>query len=88
MRSKQALDHLRRAAEKDPNIVTPREDIEKSLGSDPRTLSDLGITGGDLLRLQRLGLAVKARYATSNNKRPEVTGPHRTRWIIFKEALG
>lgn len=85
---------LNAAAEKDPAILTAKEDIEKSLGQDPRYLKTLGLEKNHLIRLERLGLAVKARYSTANKtgrrvfgSEEAVTGPHRTRWIIFSEAV-
>lgn len=82
----------------DPLILVPKEEVEKSLGQDPGYLKSLGLEKHHLIRLERLGLAVKARYQTTNktgkavfvdnDKNPiPVTGPQRTRWIIFKEAF-
>lgn len=95
---------LKDAFERDPEIFCERDKAGETLGSNPDYLSDiLGIQKSDLLRLERLGLALKARYETENNRtrpivirkedgtieieRAKVTGPHRTRWLIFKEAL-
>lgn len=67
---KQALrDKLIRAYEADPEIVCSKEDVDKTLGSDPHYLNDVfGITKSDLIRLERLGLALKARYETRHPK--------------------
>lgn len=78
------------AAERDPEILIAPSALESTLGSDQDYLNDvLGITKQDLKRLERLGLAIKARYSTENQnpsgKRFGVTGPHRTRWILLTE---
>lgn len=91
------------AFNKDPEILVGRDELETTLGSDAKYLSEqLGITKNDLIRLERLGFAIKARYSTENKRKRKfkeydssgkvtketfVTGPHRIRWIIFKEAL-
>lgn len=90
---------LKAAAEKDPTIVCPREKSGETLGSNPDYLLEIHkITKSDLIRLERKGLALKARYeVTHKHKRyisvealkkgVSVTGTHRTRWIIFTEAF-
>lgn len=89
---------LKEGFEKDPELLIDRSNLEKTLGNDLNYLKDiLGFTKSDLIRLSRLNLAIKARYATENKRKrntimPDgtkvpITGPHRVRWIIFKEAL-
>lgn len=86
-------DVLALAVIQDPKIMVSKDEIEISLGEDTRYLETLGLTKRHLIRLERLGLAVKARYATENkNPRhskflPEnrPTGPHRNRWILIRE---
>ena len=90
---------LQSAYEKDSDIFCEKSEAGETLGSNPNYLLDVfGITKSDLIRLERLGYAVKARYATVNprkrfmfetaDKKPIfLTGPHRTRWIIFKDVL-
>ncbi len=89
--SEQIKKKIRIAAEKDPDILCSKEELGETLGNNPDYLEDvLGITKSDLIRLERLGLAMKARYSTENKTlrgKLGVTGPHRTRWIIFKEAV-
>lgn len=96
--SSELKDLLRLAALQDPSILVPRDQVDKSLGQDPRYLNDLGLEKRHLIRLERLGLALKARYQTTNktgksyfldlDKQPiYVTGPQRVRWILFQEAL-
>lgn len=85
------------AFEKDHEIFCAKNKAEDTLGSNPDYLLDaFGITKSDLIRLERLGFAVKARYATSNKRsyfktadgKPiPLTGPHRTRWILFTEVF-
>lgn len=78
------------AYEKDPTILTDRSKIEETLGNDPRWLNELGLDKKDLIKLQKMGLAHKAYYETDRNKKRRmvgnymVTGPIRTRWILFK----
>jgi hypothetical protein len=79
-------DRLRAAVTQDPAILTERTELEKTLGQDPRWLSELGIEKADLIRLSRLGYAIKARYEIKK-QRKKSTGPHRIRWIIFSDAL-
>lgn len=94
------LEKLKKAVEKDPDIICDRTSVEETLGSDANYLHDvLGLTKSDLIRLERLGFALKARYATQSKRKiaiknsegnielKDVTGPHRVRWLIFKEAL-
>lgn len=84
MRSQRTLEKLQIAATTDPDILCDRSQIEETIGSDPKYLEEiLNLTKGDLIRLERLGFAFKARYVTNSGK-----GPHRIRWIIFKEAVG
>lgn len=72
---------IKRAFERDPEIVTTREKAGETFGSNPDYLLDIfGIMKSDLQRLERYGMAIKARYETK-------TGEHRVRWLIFKEAL-
>ena len=76
--SKAVLAKFRVALEKDPEIAVDRTKAEETLGSDPRWLLELGLTKGNLIQLERIGLALKARYSTKQG--------HRVRWILFKEA--
>lgn len=78
---------LTHAVSQDPKILTPKDQVEKSLGEDPRYLESLGLEKHHLIRLERMGLAIKARYQTENKRRRAVTGPHRVRWIILEGAL-
>lgn len=96
---------LATAYSKDPELVCEKAKAGETLGNDAKYLFEvLGLEKSDLIRLERLGLAVKARYDTQNSKKktwvknPDkdsetpilavpVTGSHRSRWIIFKEAL-
>ncbi len=72
---------LRIAVSRDPEIVVPRSKAADTLGSDAHYLNDiLHLSKSDLIRLSRLGFAFKARYVTGS-------GVHRTRWVIFEEAL-
>ena len=94
------LNKVKAAVEKDPEVVCGKEDIETTLGNDANYLKDIhGLTKNDLIRLERAGLALKARYATKGKRKCftvdkegnkttyDITGPHRVRWLIFKEAL-
>jgi len=95
-----AIEKVRAAAENDPTLLTDRDKLGETLGHNPAYLLDVhGITKSDLIRLERKGLAMKARYeVTSKNKRyfskeiaeknPElhITGTHRVRWILFRES--
>ncbi len=88
MRSEQTLSKLKKAVEKDLEIVCAKADVATTLGSDANYLLDvLGITKSDLVRLERLGFAVRALYDTGNRRNKGVVGPLRVRWVIFKEAL-
>lgn len=89
---------LEKAALKDPMIFCERSDLDKTLGNDFYYLRDLfGFTKSDLIRLERLGFAFKARYQTENKSNRKVriskdveipvTGPHRIRWVLFKDVL-
>jgi hypothetical protein len=93
-----AWDKVKAAAEKDPSIMCERGTETEVFGHNPQyLLNEYGITKQDLIRLERLGLAAKARYVTKNtsgrwafkdaegNKIP-LDGPHRVRWLIFKES--
>jgi hypothetical protein len=101
--NEQIIKKIALAFEKDPEILCDRADLETTLGTDAKYLKEvLGITKSDLIRLERKGLAIKARYSTRNTRKRkhniysktgdllsthDVTGPHRVRWIIFKEVL-
>jgi len=75
-----AKDKVKAAALKDPEIICAKDKAGETLGSDAKYLEEiLGIGKSDLIRLERLGLAVKARYETKQG--------HRIRWLIFSEAL-
>lgn len=78
---KRCIERLRLAYGQDPEIVVERKDVENTLGSDPGWLNELGLEKQDLLRLERMGFAIKARYVISKSK------VHRVRWILLKEAL-
>jgi hypothetical protein len=78
---------LKDAAYLDSALLTPKAKAGETFGHNPAYLETLGLTKSDLIRLSRLGFALKARYATKNKKRPHLTGPHRTRWILFSEVL-
>lgn len=93
-----AVEKVKAAAEKDATIYTERGKESDTFGHNPLMLLEVhGITKSDLIRLERKGLAMKARYITRNTrnigyfkntegKTIRVDGPHRTRWILFKEA--
>lgn len=82
MKSEKVREKVKRAVEIDPSIICPKAKVTETLGSDRHYLNDvLGLTKSDLIRLERLGLAVKARYVVQD------TGQHRIRWILFEEAL-
>lgn len=91
------------AYEKDPEILCDKSQVDNNLGHNPDYLLDIhGITKADLIRLERLGLAMKARYETRHPKAGLYesaykqglsptqyvckTGTHRVRWLIFKGA--
>lgn len=93
-----ALEKVKAAAEKDPAILCERGKEFETFGSNPQYLLDVfGITKSDLIRLERLGLAAKARYVIRNPRNVSyfkdaegnpvpVDGPHRVRWLLFKES--
>lgn len=93
-----AIEKVQAAAEKDDSIYTERGKETETFGHNPQFLLEVhGITKSDLIRLERLGLALKARYVTRNprnvsyfndneGKPIPLDGPHRVRWILFKEA--
>lgn len=57
-----------------------KEEIENTFGNNPAYLLDVfGITASDLLRLEKAGYAVKARYETKQG--------HRIRWVIFANTI-
>jgi hypothetical protein len=73
---------LQKASIQDPSIICEKDKVSETLGSNPDYLKDVfNITKSDLIRLEREGLAMKARYEV------EKTREHRIRWLIFKEAL-
>lgn len=94
-----ALDKVKSASEYDPNFFAIRGKEEETFGHNPEYLLDVhGITKSDLIRLERLGLATKARYVTRNKRNISyfkdstgapipVDGPHRVRWLIFKPEV-
>ena len=66
---KQIVKDLRQLQEINPNLCVPREKIGETLGFNPEELFDMyGITKSDLIRLERLGLAIKARYEVRHPK--------------------
>lgn len=89
-------DKLMAASTQDSKLYTERGKEEETFGHNPEYLEDtFGITKVDLIRLERAGMALKARYVTRNPKNISyfkddagnpvaVDGPHRVRWIIFK----
>lgn len=95
---KQSLkDKLMAAATQDPKLYAERGKEDETFGHNPEYLEDMfGITKSDLIRLERSGMAIKARYVTRNPRKVSyfndeegnpvaVDGPHRVRWILFKE---
>lgn len=94
---KKITETLKLLAQQDPSLCVDRDRVDETFGHNPAYLLDTyGITKSDLIRLERLGLAMKARYVTKNktgksyfkdtegNPVP-VDGEHRVRWILFKE---
>lgn len=82
------IEKVKLAAAQNPDILSDRSSVEETLGSNPDYLLDVwGIDKSDLIRLERKGLAMKARYQTTNKRNSKASGPHRVRWIIFKEAI-
>lgn len=93
-----AYEKVLAAAEKDESVFTERGKETETFGHNPNYLLDRhGITKSDLIRLERSGLALKARYVTRNPRNVSyfndkegnpipLDGPHRVRWILFKEA--
>lgn len=93
-----AYEKVLAAAGKDETIFTERGKETDTFGHNPQFLLDVhGITKSDLIRLERLGLATKARYVTRNKsgrwqfkdaegEKVMYDGPHRVRWILFKEG--
>jgi hypothetical protein len=91
-----AYDKVLAAAESDDTIFTERGKEMETFGHNPQFLLDAhGITKSDLIRLERLGLAKKARYVTRNKsgrwqfkdaegEKIMYDGPHRVRWILFR----
>ena len=78
--TKQLRSKLEAGQQQDNNLLVPKDQAGNTLGHNPDYLdTELGITKSDLIRLERGGMALKARY--------DANGTHRTRWIIFKEAL-
>lgn len=56
---------LRMLSKQDPNLCVEKGAIDTTFGHNPDYLLDTyGITKTDLIRLERLGLALKARYET------------------------
>lgn len=86
---KQSLvDKIKDAAQADSTLLCSRAKVEETLGNDARYLEEvLGISKSDLIRLERKGLALKARYEMARLDKKPVTGTHRTRWIIFDDVL-
>lgn len=95
---KKIIETIRLLSKQDPKLCVSKDSVEETFGHNPDYLLDTyGITKSDLIRLERLGLAMKARYVTRNSrnisyfKDPDtkesiaVDGPHRVRWILFKE---
>lgn len=89
--TKNLKQRLRDAIQADQTFLCERSRLEETFGHDAHYLEEiLCITKSDLIRLERLGLAVKCRYQTQNTnlkKRfADTTGPHRVRWVIFKDV--
>lgn len=94
---KKITETLKLLAQQDPSLCVDRDKVDETFGHHPDYLFDTyGITKSDLIRLERLGLAMKARYVTRNKtgkayfKDAEgnlvpVDGEHRVRWVLFKE---
>lgn len=79
---------LQQAYQTDPDIFSERGSEQETLGSDVHYLEDiLHLDKSDLIRLEREGLAFKARYEMRRRDSKPITGTHRTRWVIYKEAL-
>lgn len=97
---KKIIETLQLLSRQDPKLCVDRDKVDETFGYNPQELLDrYGITKSDLIRLERLGLAMKARYVTRNTRNVSyfkdvegkpvaVDGPHRVRWILFKpEAI-
>lgn len=91
MVSNRIKDKIRLAYMQDKTVCTKRGELSTTFGKNPLELLELyDITKADLIRLERRGFAMKARYATENKTvrgRNGVTGPHRIRWVIFDDLL-
>lgn len=60
---------LQKAFESEKELVVDRTKLESTLGHNPAYLLEIhGITKSDLIRLERKGLAIKARYETRHPK--------------------
>lgn len=60
---------LIKAYSADVEVLTPLDKISTTFGHNPDYLLDIhGITKSDLIRLERLGYAIKARYETAHPK--------------------
>lgn len=96
---KKIIETLQLLAKQDPKLCVDRDMVDETFGHHPAYLLDTyGITKSDLIRLERLGLAMKARYVTRNPRNVSyfkdeegnavgVDGPHRVRWILFKPEV-
>lgn len=71
---------LKLLAQQDPKLCVKRDEMDKTFGHNPLYLLDTyGLTKSDLIRLERLGLATKARY--------EVRHPKANLWDKLDEKI-
>lgn len=83
------LARLKKALEKDPFIICKPEQFDKHPGRPLEYLEGLGLLKSDLKRLERLKMAIRARYWDTptmeyrRNPGSKYCGGHRLRWILL-----
>ncbi len=67
--NKCTIERLKMALGQDPTLVTPIGEVQNAQGFEESYLIDLGLTHGDIIKLERFGMALRCR--TKNVYWPE-----------------
>ena len=76
-------DKVLEALKKEPGLVTPRSKVDEARGYNYTQLAELGLSKGDIKKLERAGLALRG-YAP-RNRGHGLSVTYETRFILLKE---
>ncbi len=83
---KGTMERLQMALGQDPSIVVPRSTLGTTAGVTEEYLVSIGLTPGDLKRLEACGFAIRGyKHAMNNGVR---NGGYRKRWLLVGDDTG